>query len=93
VLTAKDNVDHRQGWGTAQDQLAALSTNTRHIVANLDHMAFLEDPADLVVCADTVGHTPRYPRLVATRMPGTRRRHHDLAGAAPPGLRHPMIAG
>jgi hypothetical protein len=45
VLTAKDNVDHRQGWGTAQDQLAALSTNTRHTVADLDHMAVLDDPA------------------------------------------------
>jgi pimeloyl-ACP methyl ester carboxylesterase len=45
VLTAKDNVDHRQGWGAAQDQLAALSTNARHTVADLDHMAFLEDPA------------------------------------------------
>ena len=45
VLTAKDNVDHRPGWGTAQDELAALSTNTRHTVADLDHMAFLEDPA------------------------------------------------
>src|SRR3954454_18640382 len=45
VLTAKDNVDHKPGWATAQDQLAALSTNTRHTVANLDHMAILEDPS------------------------------------------------
>jgi hypothetical protein len=45
VLTAKDNVDRKPGWGTAQDQLAAQSTNARHIVANLDHMAFLQDPA------------------------------------------------
>jgi pimeloyl-ACP methyl ester carboxylesterase len=45
VLTAKDNVDHKPGWGTAQDQLAALSTNTRHIVADLGHVAFLTDPA------------------------------------------------
>src|SRR3954447_11551817 len=44
VLTAKDNVDHRQGWGTAQNQLAALSTNARHTVADLDHMPFLQDP-------------------------------------------------
>jgi hypothetical protein len=40
--TRRDNVDHRQGWGS--DQLAALSTNTRHATADLDHMAFLEDP-------------------------------------------------
>jgi pimeloyl-ACP methyl ester carboxylesterase len=66
VLTAKDNVDHRQGWGTAQDQLAALSTNTRHTVANLDHMAFLEDPAGSAqsiqaitdVVASARNHTP-----------------------------------
>jgi pimeloyl-ACP methyl ester carboxylesterase len=45
VLTAKDNVDHKQGWGTAQDQLAALSANSRHTVADLDHMALLEDPS------------------------------------------------
>lgn len=43
VLTAKDNVDHKPGWGTAQDQLAALSTNSRHTVADLDHMAYLQD--------------------------------------------------
>ena len=45
VLTAKDNVDQKPGWGTAQDQLAQLSTNSRHTVADLDHMAFLNDPA------------------------------------------------
>jgi pimeloyl-ACP methyl ester carboxylesterase len=66
VLTAKDNVDHKPGWGTAQDRLAALSTNTRHTVANLDHMAFLEDPAGSVlsiraitdVVASARNHTP-----------------------------------
>jgi hypothetical protein len=45
VLTAKDNVDHKPGWGTAQDQLAALSTNTRHTVADLTHTALLVDAA------------------------------------------------
>jgi len=45
VLTAKDNVDQKPGWGTAQDQLAQLSTNSRHTVADLDHMAFLDDAA------------------------------------------------
>jgi pimeloyl-ACP methyl ester carboxylesterase len=44
VLTAKDNVDNKPGWGTAQDQMAALSTNSRHTVANLSHVAFLDDP-------------------------------------------------
>ena len=66
VLTSKDNVDNRQGWGTAQDQLAALSRNARHTVAALGHMAFLEDPAgaaqSVQAIADVVtsarDHTP-----------------------------------
>lgn len=72
VLTAKDNVDHRPGWGTAQDQLAALSTNARHTVADLDHMAFLEDPAGSAlsihaiadVIASVRNHTPLRPLRV-----------------------------
>jgi pimeloyl-ACP methyl ester carboxylesterase len=44
VLTAKDNVDHRPGWSTAQDRLAALSTNVRHTVADVDHVGLLVDP-------------------------------------------------
>jgi pimeloyl-ACP methyl ester carboxylesterase len=55
VLTAKDNVDHRPGWGTAQDQLAALSTNTRHTVADLTHTAFLEDPAGAAQSIQAIG--------------------------------------
>jgi pimeloyl-ACP methyl ester carboxylesterase len=66
VLTAKDNVDHRHGWATAQDQLAALSTNTRHTIADLEHMALLEDPAGAAqtiqaitdVVASARNHTP-----------------------------------
>ncbi|WP_406829897.1 alpha/beta hydrolase [Pedococcus sp. KACC 23699] len=45
VLTAKANVDAKPGWGTAQNQLAALSTNSRHTVADMDHVGFLHDPA------------------------------------------------
>jgi len=44
VLTAKANVDSKPGWATAQDQLAALSTNSRHTVANMDHVGFLHNP-------------------------------------------------
>ncbi len=54
VLTAKDNVDHKPGWGTAQDQLAQLSTNTRHTVADLNHMAFLDDPAGSALSIDAI---------------------------------------
>jgi pimeloyl-ACP methyl ester carboxylesterase len=45
VLTAKDNVDAKPGWSTAQDQMAALSSNSRHTVADTDHVGFLHDPA------------------------------------------------
>jgi pimeloyl-ACP methyl ester carboxylesterase len=44
VLTAKDNVDAKPGWGTAQDAMAALSTNSRHTVENLSHVGLLTDP-------------------------------------------------
>jgi pimeloyl-ACP methyl ester carboxylesterase len=54
VLTAKDNVDRKPGWGTAQDQLAALSTNSRHTVANLDHVAFLHDPAGATLTTEAI---------------------------------------
>ena len=44
VLTAKDNVDAKPGWATAQDQMAALSTNSRHTVENQSHVGLLADP-------------------------------------------------
>lgn len=44
VLTAKDNVDAKAGWATAQDQMAALSTNSRHTVENQSHVGLLTDP-------------------------------------------------
>ena len=54
VLTAKDNVDQKPGWGSAQDQLAQLSTNSRHTVANLDHMGFLDDPTGSQLSVDVI---------------------------------------
>jgi pimeloyl-ACP methyl ester carboxylesterase len=45
VLTAKANVDSMPGWGTAQDQLAALSSNSRHTVVDMDHVGLLHNPA------------------------------------------------
>ena len=67
VLTAKDNVDHMRGWGAAQDQLAALSTNSRHTVADLDHVAFLNDPAGSALSsaaiADVVAAVRTHARL------------------------------
>ena len=44
VLTAKANVDSTPGWATAQAQMAALSTNSRHTVADMDHVGFLHNP-------------------------------------------------
>jgi pimeloyl-ACP methyl ester carboxylesterase len=70
VLTAKDNVDGKAGWGTAQDQMAGLSTNSRHTVENLSHVGLLTDPVgasqtvtaitDVVTAIRT--HSPLPPR-------------------------------
>jgi pimeloyl-ACP methyl ester carboxylesterase len=54
VLTAKDTVDHKQGWGEAQERLAALSSNSRHVVADLDHVALLDDPAGAALSARAI---------------------------------------
>jgi pimeloyl-ACP methyl ester carboxylesterase len=69
VLTAKDNVDAKPGWSTAQDQMAALSTNSRHTVENQSHVGLLTDPTgaartvtaitDVVAAARTHGALPR----------------------------------
>jgi pimeloyl-ACP methyl ester carboxylesterase len=55
VLTARETVDRKAGWDTAQIELAALSSNARHTVADLDHAGFLHDPqgAALTVAAIT----------------------------------------
>jgi len=54
VLTAKENVDQRPGWDAAQDELAQLSTNTRHTVADLSHTAFLDDAAGAALSVEAV---------------------------------------
>jgi hypothetical protein len=68
VLTAKANVDTKPGWSTAQDQLAALSTNSRHTVVDMDHVGFLHNPVgaaesvtavtDVVTAVRTHGTVP-----------------------------------
>ncbi|WP_425573076.1 alpha/beta fold hydrolase [Nocardioides panacihumi] len=45
VLTSRETSEQTPGWKTAQDQLATLSTNTRHTVADVSHMDFLLDHA------------------------------------------------
>ncbi|GAB3083516.1 alpha/beta fold hydrolase [Pedococcus soli] len=44
VLSATANVDAKPGWGTTQDQMAALSTNSRHTVEDQSHVGLLTDP-------------------------------------------------
>lgn len=48
VLTAKDNVDAHPGWAAAQDQMAALSSRSRHTVADQSHVGLLTDPTGAI---------------------------------------------
>ena len=45
VVTAAENADGTKGWATAQDRLAALSTNSTHWVADTTHVGLLDDAA------------------------------------------------
>src|SRR5918994_2539277 len=45
VVTARENADGMTGWTAAQDQLAALSTNSTHWVADTTHVGLLDDAA------------------------------------------------
>ena len=49
VLTSGENAEQTPGWMTAQDQLATLSTNTRHTVADVGHMDFLLNGAGAAI--------------------------------------------
>jgi pimeloyl-ACP methyl ester carboxylesterase len=44
VLTSLDELTHTPGWGTAQAQLATLSSNSSHSVIDVTHAAVLDDP-------------------------------------------------
>ncbi|GAB3589299.1 hypothetical protein GCM10027446_01270 [Angustibacter peucedani] len=54
VVTAQDTVDNTPGWGTSQDEMAALSTNSRHVVAQLAHTALLDDPTGAALSAHAI---------------------------------------
>ncbi|HVC73653.1 MAG TPA: alpha/beta fold hydrolase [Mycobacteriales bacterium] len=45
VVTSRANADGTTGWSAAQDQLAALSTNSTHWVADTTHVGLLDDAA------------------------------------------------
>ena len=49
VLTSRGSAGQTPGWATAQDQLATLSTNTRHTVADISHMDFLLSRASAAI--------------------------------------------
>jgi pimeloyl-ACP methyl ester carboxylesterase len=62
VVTATDTMETTAGWATAQDQLAALSTNSSHRVATFTHSGLLDeaDGADVSARAvDDVVHAVR----------------------------------
>ena len=44
VLTSREELTKTPGWGAAQDEMAALSTNSAHLVIDVAHGAVLDDP-------------------------------------------------
>jgi pimeloyl-ACP methyl ester carboxylesterase len=54
VLTASGSVDGTAGWARAQDQLAALSTNSVHRVVDSSHIGMVEDPAPAQQSVDAI---------------------------------------
>jgi pimeloyl-ACP methyl ester carboxylesterase len=45
VVTSRENADGTVGWTAAQNQMAALSTNSSHWVADTTHVGLLDDAA------------------------------------------------
>ena len=54
VLTARESLDGTHGWARTQDRLAALSTNTVHLVVDSTHMGLLEDPGPALQSATAI---------------------------------------
>jgi len=54
VLTALDELRSTPGWGTAQDQLATLSSNSVHSVIDVTHAAVLDDPTSAAAAAQAI---------------------------------------
>jgi pimeloyl-ACP methyl ester carboxylesterase len=65
VVSAQDTIDQTAGWGTAQTQLAGLSSNARHVVADLTHVALLDDPAGAALSTRAVDDVVRSARTHA----------------------------
>ena len=81
VLTSATTVEQTPGWKTAQDQLAALSTNTRHTVADVGHMDFLLAPYGAAASAAAVDEVVTAVRTHTTLPP--LRLGPNLGGSAP----------
>jgi len=62
VLTAAENLDQLDGWGAAQDRLAALSGNHLHEVVDSTHTGLLEDQHASTASVDAVTDVVRSVR-------------------------------
>jgi hypothetical protein len=85
VLTARETLDGTDGWGEAQDRLAALSTNTESQVVDSTHMGLLED---------RVSPSSRQRPSTASSTPFARGRgeHAHACRRSPPGRDKPTKA-
>jgi pimeloyl-ACP methyl ester carboxylesterase len=54
VISASDNVRSVRGWSAAQDQLAALSTNSTHRVADATHVGLLDNQTAAGISAQAI---------------------------------------
>jgi pimeloyl-ACP methyl ester carboxylesterase len=62
VLTASDNLRSVRGWSGAQDQLATLSSNCSHRIADATHVGLLDDPAAAAVSVRAIEDVVRSAR-------------------------------
>ncbi len=54
VLTASESTESIDGWSTAQDRMAALSTNSSHLAADSTHQGLLADEQGARMTADAI---------------------------------------
>jgi hypothetical protein len=54
VLTASESVQTIDGWTAAQDRMAALSTESRHVAADTTHQGLLADEQGAGMSADVI---------------------------------------
>jgi pimeloyl-ACP methyl ester carboxylesterase len=54
VLTASESTESIDGWSTAQDRMAALSTDSSHLAADSTHQGLLADEQGARMSADAI---------------------------------------